>query len=349
MENNILQKIHNYNYAPGIATYGVDGKTGNPGLNGNNIFYTNIDITNTDGLKKIAACIAKPCLPLTNNDEIIQRPYQNGDYFLSNAGEIYELINIDALLKNANNLQKYTDYFDIVAKIKYEADSQYIEITGNDRAVINTKYAGFDIISKNLDIKDTSINTDSAVNIISNNINADGHIVLLNFITLGNLGTNNADLILYYDTIDNAFHIDSENALVINSDVKLKEATSEPVDIDNYSSVLTSKDTITYFKNLCDSITYTINEIIVDPSTNESKITLTITINNENVYQRIKVIKNSIYIKIYTQNANYLYRLADTRDGESTFEIDLNNISKATDVLIVTLLYNTEIILKNII
>jgi len=42
MSNNITVKGANYNYAPGLATYAADGIQGETGLNGNNIFYTNI-------------------------------------------------------------------------------------------------------------------------------------------------------------------------------------------------------------------------------------------------------------------------------------------------------------------
>ena len=42
---NISQTVHNYNYAPGIATYGQTGETGQAGQDGNNIYYTNINFT----------------------------------------------------------------------------------------------------------------------------------------------------------------------------------------------------------------------------------------------------------------------------------------------------------------
>ena len=45
----ISKKIYNDEYAPGIATYGINGKTGDQGANGNSIFYTSFDIYNNTG------------------------------------------------------------------------------------------------------------------------------------------------------------------------------------------------------------------------------------------------------------------------------------------------------------
>ena len=37
----VSQRFHNDTYAPGIATYGNDGKTGEKGLPGTSMFFTN--------------------------------------------------------------------------------------------------------------------------------------------------------------------------------------------------------------------------------------------------------------------------------------------------------------------
>ena len=49
----ISQKFNNYNYAPGIATYGVDGKTGITGNDGNNIYFTDCDLINDTDNKNL--------------------------------------------------------------------------------------------------------------------------------------------------------------------------------------------------------------------------------------------------------------------------------------------------------
>ena len=48
-EEILSQKFNNYDYAPGIATYGIDGKTGDTGYDGNIIYYTDYDITGSLG------------------------------------------------------------------------------------------------------------------------------------------------------------------------------------------------------------------------------------------------------------------------------------------------------------
>ena len=64
-EQILSQKYNNYDYAPGIATYGIDGKTGQTGEDGNNIYFTDYDIINsTSDLNEMLSKIMSNILPL---------------------------------------------------------------------------------------------------------------------------------------------------------------------------------------------------------------------------------------------------------------------------------------------
>lgn len=94
-------KIKNINYAPGIPTYGIKGLIGNPGPDGNGLFYCGLNInTESDTIRNR---IANKQL-LSNNSYIIDNAlpnnisYANGDYLLSSDGNIYQLSIVNSVI-----------------------------------------------------------------------------------------------------------------------------------------------------------------------------------------------------------------------------------------------------------
>ena len=61
-------------------------------------------------------------------------------------------------------------------------------------------------------------------------------------------------MVVYYKTSDNTYYIESNKPVVINSDLKIDSSNNVNNEYDNYSTVLSSNDTITYFKYLCDKL-----------------------------------------------------------------------------------------------
>ena len=89
----ISQKFNNYNYAPGIATYGIDGKTGITGNDGNNIYFTDCDLINdydNKNLNALVELLRGNYLPVKGSTTIITRPYKNDDLFFDQNGIIYK-------------------------------------------------------------------------------------------------------------------------------------------------------------------------------------------------------------------------------------------------------------------
>lgn len=54
MGDYVSKKYANSDYAPGIATYGVDGKSGTSGKNGTSVFVCQYDIFSEDSEKIVA-------------------------------------------------------------------------------------------------------------------------------------------------------------------------------------------------------------------------------------------------------------------------------------------------------
>jgi len=56
-KNYISQKYYNQEFAPGVATYGIDGKSGTSGKNGTSVFVCQYNITTNDGLRDFGTAI----------------------------------------------------------------------------------------------------------------------------------------------------------------------------------------------------------------------------------------------------------------------------------------------------
>ena len=320
-EQLLSQKIHNYNYAPGIATYGIDGKQGTDGADGNNIYYTDFDIKNN--IIDIAKQIITNYLPLKNSTIKINRSYKNGDYFFDNYGTIYKLIDIDTLTKVSSESETYQKYFAIVGKIKL-GDDNFVSYTG-DRLVINSStYNGFDIISS--DSLSEKINNDAALNIVSDSIDENNRIQLLQLNAIDSNSLEDSTSLVYYDTTDNAFHLNSNVPVVIDADVKINN-DSINTEYDNYSTILTSKSTITYFKSLCDKLTYNITTgqdgkkyMLIYAKDYETEDA-----SGANMLQEL--IDKSVYAKVYGENGQQTFVLIDSYDSNQGNLTTISNSS----------------------
>lgn len=342
----ISQKIHNYNYAPGIATYGAIGKTGKSGENGNNIFYTNIpNIEETSGLQMLATQIANNRLPLKNSMETLDRQYQNGDLFITMSGVIYRLNDIATLKEEQQSVAILTKYFSVVGKVTVD-NASYFEYLNNGRLAMNTQYKGFDIINTNSDATNY-VDTNSAMNIISDEVDKNNNVNILKMTAINTGQSIINDINIYYNNNDNAFHIETGNVpVVINSDAKINNET-QSVDIDGYSTILTSNDTITSLKNLCQHIKwFAMNNPIND---NER---LQICLQVELDYKtRFAALKDNLCAKIYTNDTTILLILqqAITEEGEDQgyyiYACDTLFNILAEDVIGVSLLNTVEVML----
>lgn len=308
----ISQKFNNYNYAPGIATYGVDGKTGIAGNDGNNIYFTDCDLINdTDNknLNDLVELLRGNYLPVKGSTTVITRSYKNDDLFFDQNGIIYKLKDINSLLGSGTK-DVYGRYFGIAGKISIADYDGYFN-KENNRLILNSSdFSGFDIItSPNLS---TNIDGNAVVNIISNNIDENDNIELVKMQSIDNVDIEDGNLDVYYKTTDNAYYLDSNMPIVINSNVKINDNANN-IDYDNYSSVLTSMDPITYFKHVCDNLRY---NILYDADANQYKIIIFQNDNGRDVLDYIVSRKETVFGKIYSEeNGQTLIKLNDVVNG----------------------------------
>lgn len=182
-------------YAPGISTYGANGKTGKTGAAGNSIYYlpyssNDINDEEKDGDGESPIEIIKTYIKtnkiVTNNNNLdaanqylIGRNYQKGDLFITNDGHIFELDNIDEVslidrgsiiiddnifAKSNENIIYITD--NTSTKLLF-TNNGTIDENYNAPALCNIETSGTD--SSILSIKYYSNDYDTSANILSLN------------------------------------------------------------------------------------------------------------------------------------------------------------------------------------
>ena len=97
----ISQRFHNDTYAPGIATYGIQGKDGEQGTPGTSLFFSEYSLPDEylDFVRKITSRM----LPVKNQQIQLKRKFVNGDQFVDPDGKVYLLMDINQLIRDINN------------------------------------------------------------------------------------------------------------------------------------------------------------------------------------------------------------------------------------------------------
>ena len=326
---NILlsQKFNNYNYAPGIATYGIDGKTGQAGTDGNNIYFTDCNLlTDTDkDLKILAELIANNYLPVKGSTTRINRSYKNNDLFFDYNGIIYQLTNIDDLIGNKDIGGIYSDYFNIAGKINI-ADVSNVFTWDGDRMILNSStYGGYDVVTINNPSNASNyINKDAVVNIISDNVNENSNIEMIKMQSIDDVDIEDGKLSVYYKTTENAFYLDSNKPIVINGDVKLNNDNNTNNEYDNFSIILTSNDTVTYFKHICDKLRY---NVLYDSEVNRYKLVIYQEDGGRDDLEYLINRNETVYGKVYDgENNQQLLKLSDIIYGPINYDSYINHM-----------------------
>ena len=257
MDTIISEKYHNYDYAPGIPTYGIDGKDGKSGMNGISLFVCQHDITNDVGLKEFGKAILQNLDMSLGGAVKINRDYIEGDSFLFTNCEIWKIKDIVELKKIAAINQLTTDnfsqYLERVGRINMTTTTDGI-ITNGDRLLLdNTRYKGFVINNAGLSNNELP-SLEAPFTIMSNDTDNDDNI---QFIDLKSIFSNATDseLKIYYDTNTKAYHIYSDKPILFDCDLKVSNTTSD--EFDEYSAIITKENNITSFIAFCNGDTDT--------------------------------------------------------------------------------------------
>ena len=257
MDTIISEKYHNYDYAPGIPTYGIDGKDGKSGMNGISLFVCQHDITNDVGLGEFGKAILQNLDMSLGGAVKINRDYIEGDSFLFTNCEIWKIKDIVELKKIAAINQLTTDnfsqYLERVGRINMTTTTDGI-ITNGDRLLLdNTRYKGFVINNAGLSNNELP-DIEAPFTIMSNDTDNDDNI---QFIDLKSIFSNATDseLKIYYDTNTKAYHIYSDKPILFDCDLKVSNTTSD--EFDEYSAIITKENSITSFIAFCNGDTDT--------------------------------------------------------------------------------------------
>lgn len=258
MNDTISRKINNTEYAPGIATYGNSGDNGARGDGGNAIYYTSFNIISGEDLPSFKKAVREQKLPVKDGANI-NREFQNGDYFFDKFGNIFRLTNIDDLKNHPNLGTNYLRYFRLIGKIKPEKtfDNIFTTVDNSNRLSLNGMMSGIDINSAESDLSLGDDSENYPIRVISNNQESD-NINMLHMTAFHNYD-NMPDFKIYYDTVRNVWHFDSDVPVVVDSELTINTSKNSDINIDDYSPVIISDMPITVFYNYCRNISWAVN------------------------------------------------------------------------------------------
>lgn len=229
----ISQRFHNDTYAPGIATYGIQGKDGEQGTPGTSLFFSEYSLPGeySDFIKKITSRM----LPVKNEQIQLKRKFVNGDQFVDPAGKVYLLMDINQLIRDINNGTNQTwsnEKLKYIGKFNSTNNSDIFSDTNNSGTLRAHKF----IISD-----DDKTATGSGLLTVSHiNKDTDNDI---NFINLESLysGQHDMNLDIKFSKKYNGFMISSKYPVYLNANVYTKFNNTNNTNND-YSPVYTTAD-----------------------------------------------------------------------------------------------------------
>ena len=229
----ISQRFHNDTYAPGIATYGIQGKDGEQGTPGTSLFFSEYSLPDEylDFVRKITSRM----LPVKNEQIQLKRKFVNGDQFVDPAGKVYLLMDINQLIRDINNGTNQTwskEKLKYIGKFNSTNNSDIFSDTNNSGTLRAHKF----IISD--DSKTATGNGLLTVSHINKDTDND-----INFINLESLysGQHDMNLDIKFSKKYNGFMISSKYPVYLNANVYTKFNNTNNSN-NEYSPVYTTAD-----------------------------------------------------------------------------------------------------------
>ena len=227
----ISQRFHNDTYAPGIATYGIQGKDGEQGTPGTSLFFSEYSLPGEylDFARKITSRM----LPVKHKEIQLKRKYVNGDQFVDPSGQVYLLKDINQLIidiNNGTNLEQ--GILEYIGKFNSIKNSDIFNDNSNSGILRAHKF----IISD--DSKTATGNGLLTVSHTTKDTDND-----INFINLESLysGQHDMNLDIKFSKKYNGFMISSKYPIYLNANVYTKFNDSNNSN-NEYSPVYTTAD-----------------------------------------------------------------------------------------------------------
>lgn len=229
----ISQRFHNDTYAPGIATYGIQGKDGEQGTPGTSLFFSEYSLPDEypDFTKKITSRM----LPVKNEQIQLKRKFVNGDQFVDPSGKVYLLMDINQLIRDINNGNDQpltNEKLKYIGKFNSTNNSDIFSDTNNSGTLRSHKF----IISD-----DSKTATGSGLLTVSHTTKDTDNDI--NFINLESLysGQHDMNLDIKFSKKYNGFMISSKYPIYLNANVYTKFNDSNNSN-NEYSPVYTTAD-----------------------------------------------------------------------------------------------------------
>lgn len=241
----ISQRFHNDTYAPGIATYGIQGKDGEQGTPGTSLFFSEYSLSgepdNSSKYREFASKITSRMLPVKHKEIQLKRKYVNGDQFVDPSGQVYLLKDINQLIIDINNgipiKQLVGSILEYIGKFNSTNNSDIFSDTNNSGTLRAHKF----IISDDNETDDIeTVQRNSLLTVSHTNKDTDNDI---NFINLESLysGQHDMNLDIKFSKKYNGFMISSKYPVYLNANVYTKFNNTNNTNND-YSPVYTTAD-----------------------------------------------------------------------------------------------------------
>lgn len=241
----ISQRFHNDTYAPGIATYGIQGKDGEQGTPGTSLFFSEYSLSgepdNSSEYREFASKITSRMLPVKHKEIQLKRKYVNGDQFVDPSGQVYLLKDINQLIIDINNgipiKQLVGSILEYIGKFNSTNNSDIFSDTNNSGTLRAHKF----IISDDNETDDSeTVQRNSLLTVSHTNKDTDNDI---NFINLESLysGQHDMNLDIKFSKKYNGFMISSKYPVYLNANVYTKFNDSNNSN-NEYSPVYTTAD-----------------------------------------------------------------------------------------------------------
>lgn len=316
MDNFDIRQINN-NYAPGIATYGIDGRTGIKGDNGTSVYFTSYNLeygsSNENEQNELLVKINQSKVLSKYVDKPNGRDYEVGDIIIDGEGYIYSLYKM-----NGSFALKY------VSVIKNEDSSSFFKKV-NDRVMINKE--GLDVVSGSVNV-DLIPDSDYPFRVVSVDRNSvDGNYNLLSLVAYSYMSDERKYLNIFYNKEDDSFHFETESNIVLDTSSLMVKGTDSKESFSDYYKVEPYNDPIGLLHRVYSEARYSYNS-------SEGSLTIEGFHNN---FPNIEIVPDYIKVKIlnsdYTTKTEKLYTLDHTNinNVDDYFKVDVGDTLKNVD------------------
>lgn len=225
MDKYDLRAIPN-NYAPGIATYGIDGKEGSKGDAGTSIYFTsyNLEYGGSVGNEsaEVVSRLNKGLILSKYSNNPNGRPYGVGDIVVDSGGYVYTVYE-----RNSTFALKY------VSRLHVDDSSQLFSKVG-DRVMMES--GGLDVT----DAADSSLaaSSDYPLRLVSTQRSAESgnnNILSMTAYSYGDGSERHLDV--YYEPETDSFHFDTESNLVFDASSIMVNGTDDSRSFGEYYKI----------------------------------------------------------------------------------------------------------------